>query len=447
IIIDNTFFDRPEDLPFIQNLKNIFKNWLVIYGISDNSSNSIANRLPSYFLYALIEEWRDNSDKYEILLRAQESPWAEAEKRDWEWREYNKFLEKQVEKSIFNEPYSLSQLYISLNAYYVDKSDRFSVDAEATSEREKVRRVVILEDELLTWVNQNNQEDAIRIISGGPGSGKSSFLKIFAAKLANQDKCKVLYVPLHLIDPTNKLIDEIESFVKDEHILSENPLNPDSPEKSLLLIFDGLDELSSQGKAAVKAVTDFIDQVEKVVERINNNELTLKVIISGRELVVQENENVLKRQGKILTLLPFFMPKNEIEKHKYKDPSGLLKEDLRGKWWGKYGDLTGKGFKNLPKELVREDLEETTSQPLLNYLVAIAYTLDDKKNVFDFSGDFNINKVYYFLLKAVHQKAYDTHQFVHTKHMHIDDFIEVLEEVGLSSWHGGMVVKQQKQKL
>jgi predicted PilT family ATPase len=48
-------------------------------------------------------------------------------------------------------------------------------------EQQFVRVVVDLEDCLRQWLQTANKNDAIRIISGGPGSGKSSFAKIFAA--------------------------------------------------------------------------------------------------------------------------------------------------------------------------------------------------------------------------------------------------------------------------
>jgi NACHT domain len=199
--------------------------------------------------------------------------------------------------------------------------------------------VVSLEQELEQWLRSASREDCIRVLSGGPGSGKSSFARIFAARLALGGKHKVLFVPLHLFDPSKDLAEEIGRFVRDEGVLRENPLDPDSPEPNLLIVFDGLDELASQGKAAADTARAFIREVEKVVDRRNANIIRLRVLISGRELVVQENESEFRRPRQILTLLPYFQPKpREHERHLvseregYHDPNGLLEDDLRQRW-------------------------------------------------------------------------------------------------------------------
>ena len=98
----------------------------------------------------------------------------------------------------------------------------------------------------------------------------------------------MLFVPLHLIDPSKDLVDEVGRFVRDEGVLLQNPLDPESPEPNLLIIFDGLDELASQGKAAAETARAFVREVERTLEKRNLQGIKLRVLISGRELVVQE---------------------------------------------------------------------------------------------------------------------------------------------------------------
>jgi hypothetical protein len=149
-----------------------------------------------------------------------------------------------------------------LNAYYFEQTPRDEIGRHEP----RPRAVVRLHDELENWVQHGTSQDALRIISGGPGSGKSSFARIFAAGLAAKHK-RVLFIPLHLIDAGKDLVDEVGRFVKDEGILSENPLNPSSPEPNLTIVFDGLDELASQGKAAAETARAFIREVEKTLEK------------------------------------------------------------------------------------------------------------------------------------------------------------------------------------
>jgi uncharacterized protein YjbI with pentapeptide repeats len=167
----------------------------------------------------------------------------------------------------------------------------------------------------------------------------------------------------------------------------------------------------------------------------------LRVLLSGRELVVQENESEFRRPRQILNLLPYFNPLSTDDENdvivqdgiEYEDPGKLLQRDARQEWWKNYGVLTGKHFKGLPKELNRDDLAEITAQPLLNYLVALSFTRDK----LDFSKDINLNSIYADLVTAVYERRYEKRRaYGPIRHMTLDQFSRVLEEIGLAAWHG-----------
>jgi uncharacterized protein YjbI with pentapeptide repeats len=441
IFIDQKFLDRPADLPLLADVTPLLKAWLKGQGVPEASAEAVVQRLPSYFVYSLNQEWRKNTKSYQLIVAAIDTPFSKAGEREWAWRSYTSLLEKRIHESIFDEPFSLSQLYVPLNAFFLeDATTNAPIDGLLRGGKCERKIIVSLEKELQAWLEKQDGVDAIRVVSGGPGSGKSSFARIFAAKVAQEGKVKVLFVPLHLIDATKNLVDEVGRFTRDEGVLQRNPLDPDSPEPSLFIIFDGLDELASQGKAAAETARAFIREVDRTVEKRNLQGPRLRVLISGRELVVQENESELRRPRQILNLLPYFVPANEREKvmhqngqREYSDPNGLLKSDLRSDWWKRYGELTGKGFKGLPKELDRHDLAEVTAQPLLNYLVALSFT----RGKINFSKNINLNLIYSDLVSAVYQRGYEKKRtYGPIRHMALDQFSRVLEEVGLAAWHG-----------
>ena len=442
--VDQKFLDRPGDLPIVESFKTLLSDWLKRLGIEASAADAIAGRLPTYFVYALNQEWRRNSKSYGPLLEALNTPFTKAGDREWAWVQYSALLERRIQEPVFDEPFSLSQIFVPLSAYYSKERPRTELEADALrDERQKRRHVVIdLQEELANWVDSADPQDAIRVISGGPGSGKSSFARVFASGIAqSHSRIKVLFVPLHLIDASKDLVEEVGRFVRDEGVLLSNPLDPESPDPNLLVIFDGLDELASQGKAAADIARGFVREVEKTVERRNQQVVRLRVLLSGRELVVQENESEFRRPRQILNLLPYFTPlsadyENDVvvqDGIEYEDPAKLLQRDARQEWWKNYGVLTGKHFEGLPKELNRNDLTEITAQPLLNYLVALSFTRDK----LDFSKDINLNSIYADLVTAVHERGYEKRRaYGPIRHMTLDHFSRVLEEIGLAAWHG-----------
>jgi len=421
IQIDRKFFDRPGDLSVVSYAQDMLRKWLEARGLSSSEAGAVCNRLPGYFAYALNREWRRNAKSYKPLIEATETPFARAGEREWAWAEYSAMLQRQVDEGVFGEAFSLAQLYVPLNAWYAEEP----ADRMARTEQKPVREVVALQQELEHWLDAAGAQDAIRVLSGGPGNGKSSFARIFAVHIAQKGKWKVLYIPLHQIDPAKDLVDEVGAFMRPHGI--QNPLDPESPEPYLLVIFDGLDELAGQGKAAAETARGFVREVEKTVERRQN--VKLRVLISGRELVVQENESEFRRPRQILNLLPYFVP----DRGDYSDPGKLLPVDLRNQWWKRYGHLTGRAYAALPQELNREDLHEITAQPLLNYLLSLTYT----RQKLDFSKDINLNLIYDDLVRAVHERGYEKHRpWGPIRHMTLDEFSRVLEEIGLAAWHG-----------
>lgn len=436
--IDRLFFDRPTDLVVLPQLQRTLETWLGNCGLSESSCRNISNRFPSYFQAALMEEWRMNSSRYRPILDVLESPFATAGDREIGWKNYNAHLQKQVEESVFDEAFSLSQIYIPLNAYFCEPRKPNLPESDMQPEKKERRRVVVqLHQELMAWVEKPHKDDLLRVVSGGPGSGKSTFARIFAAEVSKSGKARVLFLELHKLDATKDLPGEIARYIRDEGFLSIDPLDPDSPEPNLIVILDGLDELASQGRAAAETARAFIGEVERTLRRKNEREIRLRILLSGRELVVQDNEGEFRGSRQVLNLIAYCLTDDEGRNRRqslYVDPKKLLDLDLRQEWWKNYGDLTGNGsIKGLPEALNREGLNDVTAQPLLNYLVALSFTRGKVK----FDNSVNLNLVYADLVEAVYERGYDKNRrHVSVRHLTFEEFQRVLEEVALASWHG-----------
>lgn len=227
------------------------------------------------------------------------------------------------------------------------------------------------------------------------------------------------------------MIDSIKNFLTNSELLKINPFESEK----LIIIFDGLDELAMQGKTISESANGFIREIQRQVTTFNTTKLKLQVLISGRDIIIQQNENEFRKEKQIFRLLPYFLDERERKNiEPFKDSKRLLNIDQRDIWWKKYGKLKGGNYLSLPAELKKEELDDITSQPLLNYLIALSY----ERGAIDFHNETNLNTIYEDLLLGVFNRAYDGEDNTHRSLSNIDleDFKRILEEIGLSTWHG-----------
>lgn len=432
--IDESFFRQPRTLPVLESFKTPFRQWLEMFGLNEAEASSIVNRLPSYFVYALEEQWRTRPEDYAALKQALDTPFTRAGATEAAWRRYAARLRKQVDEPLFIEAFSLPQVYIPLRGYYQTKKtrDRMSRPEPYPVETEGDERIVVEVDaELDAWLADKSAE-AVKIVSGGPGSGKSSLTKMFAARHAERGERRVLYVPLHLLELKSDLQDALSDYIRHLRLELTNPLSPDAQDAPYLLIFDGLDELSMQGREANELAQQFVREVSSKTERLNSHRGgALKVLMSGRELSVQTSAATeFKKPRQVIHVLPYFVAEDEREK--YTDPRESLAEDQRQKWWALYGEASGRGFEGMPEELGREELTDITAQPLLNYLVALSH----EHGAIDFEKEDNLNRIYRDLLSKVYERIWAGGRNPHVGDLEEETFLRWLEEIAVAAWHG-----------
>ncbi|GAB4036740.1 pentapeptide repeat-containing protein [Spirosoma gilvum] len=448
LTIDLKTLENPRTLSILPDFCNYFEQWLVIFGLDKFAASTIVLRLPSYFVLNLNEEWRTNSD-YALILQNINTPITEAARREIEWRRYNSFLQQQIDQPIFEESFSLRQIYVELRAYSEIRKSAMSnstdIDDISKEKHIHIKRPFILKEELNGWLLTNLARESIKFLSGGPGSGKSSFVKMWAAEVSNKQQIRTIFIPLHLFDIQNDIIESIGRFVQSySNInLSYNPIEKIS--EKILIIFDGLDELSQQGKYAMEVAGQFIDALS-YISNIINNDYNIKALflVVGRELSIQNNTQKFRLDNQIIHLLPYYIRDISDWEKLTKEQVDLLKLDQRNIWWNKYSSLIGEPHNSMPKELNIERLEEITAQPLLNYLVALSL----KRGKIEFSRKTNLNDIYADLIEGVHERAYEQHRrFKPIEILELSDFKRMLEEIALSAWHGGDVRTTSVKKI
>ncbi|MBE7141793.1 pentapeptide repeat-containing protein [Bacillus paranthracis] len=430
LLITEDFFLNPKSLSIVEVIQHPFYQWLTANGLNSSQANAIVHRLPSYFVFALHEEWARKPDEYKVLQDSLKTPFSEASKREKGWELYSSHLNKVVNEPMLSETFSVEQIYVPLRGYIectVDEDEEVSELNDETNE--VIKTVIDIETDLMRWIDNPNKKDALRIISGGPGSGKSTFAKIFAAKLAVEKHIPTLFIPLHQLMIQRDLEDAIQGYIKATGMLHHNPLDLDLGNSRLVIVFDGLDELSKQGASSAEVASRFIEEIEIKLRLLNMHSARLQIIITGRELSVQENKHRFRKENQIIHVLPYFVSNMEVEN--YDDPHGILAEDQRELWWKLYGNVTGATYEGLPEELKMKKLDELTAQPLLNYLIALSYNREEV----DFSITSNLNEIYKDLLKAVYERGWSDNQHPSVIGITEKYFIRILEAIAVSVWH------------
>lgn len=431
--LDGNFFEHPRDLALLVAIRKPFAQFLIGVGVSAVEARTAAGRLDSYFVFALHQEWRRHAADYRAILDALEgSPFAEAKERERRWWEYAAWLDRQLDEPVFDEAFGLRQVYIPLRAFWREplkgRSEALLTQNPKHPRDHGVQHLVDLEDELTSWVDAAHKDDAIRVLSGGPGSGKSSFSRVFGARMARRFDLRVIVVPLHHFDPQEDLIAALVDFTSRDSLLPDSLLDPESNER-LLVIFDGLDELAQQGRLSHETAQNFVREVRRTLDRENQRELRLQVLLSGREVAIQTHQSGLRRGTRVLHLLGYL----PVDPREFQGSEDLIQVDQRSAWWQRFGEATGRKYEDLPQELSGQQLKELTDQPLLNYLLALSYVREE----LDFSTDANLNQIYRDLLSAVYERGWDRQKgHPATEGMEEDQFIRILEEIAQAAWHG-----------
>lgn len=79
--IDDTFFNKPHEVKFVQDAKIIIIDFYKLFELEDFEIRNILERFDSYFTYALINEYRQNYTQYMTLKEIIKTPFSKLEKK------------------------------------------------------------------------------------------------------------------------------------------------------------------------------------------------------------------------------------------------------------------------------------------------------------------------------------------------------------------------------
>ncbi|MBW4681101.1 MAG: pentapeptide repeat-containing protein [Microcoleus vaginatus WJT46-NPBG5] len=339
------------------------------------------------------DRWRKESDKYHNL---------------------DEYLEKQIaekpQEKVFNESFTFQQIYVSLQVKSVDQNGKVKKNAESVN----------LEDWAKSLLLDQNKQNQVIFIQGGPGRGKSVFCRIFADLIRR--KIHPIWTPIliQLRDIStleNSFQKTLEAAIHTNFVNSDSGWLSDKNTRYLFLL-DGFDELLMGGITS-RRLQDFLQQVGQFQEDCSrSSEMGHRVLITGRSLALYSIETLLPSNIERVEILP-------------------MDDELQQQWFVKWEEIMDARksleFQRFLKyENCPEFVQELAQEPLLLYLM-VAMHRDEEIEVGFLGGiDFKFKVLIYekaLNLVLNEQRLETLNQKLKDKR--IEDLQRIITEAGL----------------
>jgi|GEM_PF-237528 len=435
------FLGQPKQLTLLSEIEPIVKAALIHQGMDDAVAGQRAQLLPVFFVAALADIWRKDRRWLDAIEQLTDAAPEIAARQERAWLYYRDGVERDLARPLFGGPKSLLDLYQPLRGYWTE------LPGSPRGERHECRHVVDIAKELTNWIEGPEADDLPRVVSGGPGSGKSSLVKWWAAeRLRREPPLPTLIVPLHRIW-TFDLEAEVDRFARSEGF-AQNPVDAMAGEPNLVLILDGLDELDVDQRTGPQQATQLVTAVVRLLREAQGQ--NLRVLLAGREVVVSALRGWFDRPRLVLHVLGYLTDAQRQEHDigrnhagiRWDDPDNKLATDQRRAWWRAWLGASGNETSQIPAAIAgNSQLIELSDQPLLNHLLAIVH----RDGASEIDEHTTLNGVYAGVLSHVWRRTWGYSDEASLRLGKIpglqplteDDLQRVFESIGLAVWQYG----------
>jgi uncharacterized protein YjbI with pentapeptide repeats len=432
-----TFLERPTTLPLYRALRDaiVARKDTFRFGIHE-SDDALRARFDSAYDHAMFEVYSRRPDVYQSLGSIFSSTTAQAAERQINWTNYRSRLIYEFEVwPVFGQEatrLSLAQLYVPLRGYW--PKDDSATENQGISGLSRTHEVLMLDNALDKWVRSSSEDDAIRLIGGGPGSGKSTTLRAFARRMANRHDLRPLFIPLQHIDLEGDLREAVNRYFVDRTSgsFTQAPLSRTAVEDGppLLLIFDGLDELARPGEAANEVVNLFSTKLANMISSLRGDgSKSIRVVVSGRMPSFQAARRYISppKHG-CLEVYGFTSAQYHQEKT-------LWSLDQRPIWWRQYASLVG-ASPEIPPAFASDQLKGLTHEPLLCYLLVLSgFATANWEQAAE-----NPNRIYKTLVDSIWYRGWGEGGAKRQgpgRALSKADFNILMQTIALAAWQGG----------
>nr|WP_321482590.1 pentapeptide repeat-containing protein [uncultured Cohaesibacter sp.] len=398
----------------------------------------------------------ENSAYFKPLEDALVSVGGEVARREADWARHNfwisaKFTDEPVFSPDADETVPLAAVYLRLRCFW---NEEIAINTD-NRERQKIKRtahVSDLHETLKAWLNGSAGSDPVRVVAGGPGSGKSSFASAFAHELVRDtNKQRVALIRLQYAHLTGQLDQDIAAYFHKYNSLVTQNGNPGLPQSPLewrkedatplLLIFDGLDELTADAGDAEKYAREFLLSLTRMLQPLNNDGPPVRAVVLGRNnacvqaihaaglpLSTMVNVAPIAPMTRETCLLERDLPNKEEDLF---DPENLMKDDQRETYWEQWAEAKGLDKDDVPEPVTHESMSALNLEPLLLHLLIISKYCGENWE----QAAANRNLVYEDILEKIFERNKDKGHFA-IQNITREDFFALMEVLGLAAWRG-----------
>ena len=395
------------------------------------------------------------------LIESITGPTAEPEMREIAWQRHGAWCRSLFCESPIFSPSNdidipLSHVYQRLRCYWNDKCEK-KCDGDGEPLQYRTATVGDLHETIYTWLNKLTKGDTIRLIAGGPGSGKSSFAKAFATELLNEDTHRVLFVQLQGFQTAGSTLREVigQHLENNYHLKTPHECEgfPDNPlgwhgqdSRPLLMIFDGLDELTTNKDRETDITKKFVINLKYLLNDLNGEIPSAAAIVLGRDVAMNAAlDDGGLRLDNLIHMAPIReMTRDDLQLNKNPpdakiregfdpviDPRKLMEEDARKSYWDQWRRVQGTPQSEPPRAIYDERMSDLNVEPLLLHLLIISDFCGDRWKEAANNRNLVYRNIFGKVLKRNKDKDLDAYKNLDEK-----CFFELMEVFGLAAFRG-----------
>ena len=225
-------------------------------------------------------------------------------------------------------------------------------DADLPEEYDLIPRILAL-------MGDDAEAGHLQFVLGGPGVGKSSFLKMLAAHLAEDERWWPVLIRLRDVDPGEPILSEVQRLLSKASKPGFPAMAADlGHQPNLVLLLDGFDELAMATRDSMTRL--FFQAKDLARERGGAG---LRIVLGGRDTLFRAQDAAFPVHSHLFSLLHFDNEQVDVWSQKWNLSRGTHFDGLR------FLEAPKKTRKRKTKE-VESGLQHIATLPLMLYMLA-----------------------------------------------------------------------------